>query len=144
MKGSLWAMGVGLGVLGVWAGTAGGEGQVTQGKTRPAATKYLMRGMLQPHCKSIGDLLKEGGPSGDESWEAIRCHASCLNEMSYVLVQDGRCPDATWAQAAKALGESSASLLTSVGNKDVEGIKQAFQRVAASCKTCHEAHRKQK
>lgn len=142
MKISVWAVGASGIVLVAWVASAGAAGQVTQGKTRPAATKYLMRGVLQPHCKSIGDLVKGQSPTNDEGWEAIRCHASCLNEMSYALVQDGRCPDGTWAGAAKALGESSAAVLAAAGAKDFEGVKKAFGGVTASCKSCHDAHRK--
>jgi len=36
--------------------------QVKKGKTRPAATKYLMRGIMQPNCAGLGKLLKGDGP----------------------------------------------------------------------------------
>lgn len=35
-------------------------GAITQGKSRPAETKYLMRGVVQPNCAAIGKMLKEG------------------------------------------------------------------------------------
>lgn len=142
MKRTVPAFAAGLAALGIWTSMVAATAQVTQGKTRPAATKYLMRGVLQHHCKALGDLLKAGDPSGDEAWEAVRCHASCMNEMSYALVQDGRCPDGTWAGAAKALGENSAAILAAAQAKDAEGVRKAFQAVMASCKSCHEAHRK--
>lgn len=122
--------------------SGGASGQVAQGKSRVARTKYLMRGISQPNCKGIADLLKEAGPADDKAWEAVACHASCLNEMSHVVMQDGRCPDATWAGAAKSLGEGSASVLSASEKKDLEGARAAFKTVTAACKTCHDAHRK--
>lgn len=123
----------------------GGAGaQVTKGKTRPAATKYLMRGMAQTNCKAIGDLLKEPGPSDDKAWDALVCHASCLSELSYALMQDGRCPDGTWAGAAKSLGEACGAVLAAAEKKDPAAARTSFKTVTDSCKSCHDAHRKSK
>ncbi len=116
--------------------------QVAKGKTRAAATQYLMRGINQPNCKGIADLLKDPGPADDKAWETVACHSACLNEMSLVLMQDGRCPDATWAGAAKSLGEGSAAVLSAADKKDLAGAKTGFKTVTDSCKTCHDAHRK--
>jgi cytochrome c556 len=126
---------------------AGGEpagAQVAKGKTRAAATRFLMKGITQPNCKGIGELLKESGPADDKAWEGVACHASCLNELSFSLMQDGRCPDAAWAGAAKSLGEGSAAVLAAVEKKDLEGARTAFKTVTDSCKSCHDAHKKPK
>lgn len=132
---------MGLGLLAVLV-EDGEAAQVAKGKTRAAATKYLMRGIQQPNCKGLGDLLKDAGPADDKAWETAACHATCLNEMSHLLMDDGRCPDATWAGAAKSLREASAAALAAAEKKDLEGAKAAFKNVTASCKTCHDAHRK--
>ena len=118
------------------------DAQVAKGKSRPAATRFLMRGISQAHCKSIADLLKDSGPGEDKAWETVACHASCLNELSFSLVQDGRCPDATWAGAAKALGDGTALVLGAAEKKDLEAARAAFKTVTDSCKSCHDAHRK--
>ena len=118
--------------------------QVAKGKSRPAATKFLMRGITQPHCKGIGDLLKDPGPADDKAWETLACHAGCLNELSAALMQDGRCPDGTWAGAAKALTDGSAAVLAAADKKDLAAAQAAFGTVTASCKTCHEAHKPKK
>lgn len=114
--------------------------QIKKGKTRPAATKFLMRGINQPNCASLAKLLKET-PSDDKTWETISCHAALLNEMSYVLMEDGRCPDATWANGAKTLREGSAALLAAAEKKDVEAARAAFKTLTAGCAACHKAHR---
>ncbi len=116
--------------------------QKTKGKTRAAATKYLMRGIQQAHCKGLGDLLKDSGPTDDKGWDTAACHASCLNEMSYLLMDDDRCPDKVWAGAAKDLREASAAVLAAVEKKDPEGSQAAFKSVIGSCGTCHKAHKK--
>jgi cytochrome c556 len=130
------AVGLGLITLGgsAWA-------QKTKGKTRSAATKYLMRGIQGTHCKALGELLKDAGPADDKGWDTAACHASCLNEMSYLLMDDGRCPDAVWAGATKDLREGSAAVLAAVEKKDLEGTRTAFKTVTGSCGACHKAHK---
>lgn len=117
------------------------QAQVTKGKTRAAATKYLMRGVQQPHCAAAGKLLKEG-PKDDKQWDTLACHASILNEMSLVLLEDGRCPDQVWAGAVKALRSGSDSLLKAANHKELEEARAAFKSVTGSCGSCHEAHKK--
>lgn len=143
MANRTWAVWVAGGVLLASLG-GGAAGQVVKGKTRPAPTKYLMRGITQAHCKGIGELLKESGPADDKAWETLACHAACLNELSAAVMQDGRCPDGVWAGAAKSLGEGSAAVLASAEKKDLEGAKAGFQKVTDSCKTCHDAHKPKK
>jgi cytochrome c556 len=118
--------------------------QVARGKTRPAATKYLMRGVVQAGCKGIGELLKDPGPSDDKAWDTLACHASCLSELSFSLMQDGRCPDGVWAAAAKSLGEGSGGVLAAAEKKDAAAARTAFKSVTDACKACHDAHRKSK
>jgi cytochrome c556 len=139
----LWmTMGVALGIgLGLLVTVNEAAAQKTAGKTRPAATKYLMRGVNQPHCKGLAELLKGPGPADDKAWDTAACHASCLSEMSYLLMEDGRCPDATWAGAAKSLREGSAAVLKAVEKKDLDATKGAFKTVTQACATCHSAHR---
>lgn len=114
--------------------------QITKGKKRPAATKYLMRGINQPNCAGLAKLLKEG-PADDKAWDTAACHATCLNEMGHVLMDDGRCPDAVWAGAAKSLREGSAAVVAAAEKKDLEAAKTAFKSVTDSCAACHKAHR---
>ena len=70
-------LGIGLGLV-----LAGGsvEAQKTKGKSRPSATKYLMAGISQPHCKAPGDQLKGYGPASDKAWD--RAAAMQLASMS--------------------------------------------------------------
>ncbi len=126
------------------AGEERATAQVAKGKTRPATTRFLMKGITLPNCKGAGELLKESGPADDKAWETLACHASCLNELSFSLMQDGRCPDGVWAGAAKSLGEGSSAVLAAVEKKDLDAAKAGFKTVTDSCKSCHDAHKKAK
>ena len=67
---------------------------------------------MRPNCAGLGKLLKGDGLADDKAWDTAACHASCLNEMSYLLMSDGRCPDGFWAKAAKTtLREGSAEAM---------------------------------
>jgi cytochrome c556 len=62
--------------------------------------------------------------------------------MSYLLMDDGRCPDAVWAGAAKDLREGSAAVLAAAEKKDVESAREAFKKVTGACAACHKEHKK--
>jgi cytochrome c556 len=118
------------------------QAQKTKGKSRPAATKYLMRGIVRPNCAGLGKLLKEG-PADEEAWDTVACHAACLNELSFALMDDGRCPDGVWAKAAGgALRDGTVALLAAVEAKDADAANAAFKTVTSSCAACHKAHKK--
>ena len=133
-----------LGVIGlIWLSTVPGDvqAQKTQGKSRPAATKYLMRGIVRTNCAGLGKLLNDG-PADDEAWDTAACHAACLNEMSFVLMDDGRCPDGVWAEAAgKTLRTGTEALMAAIEAKDAAAAGAAFKRVTSSCAACHAAHK---
>ncbi len=116
------------------------DAQKTKGKTRPAETKYLMRGILKPNCAGLGATLK-AGPKTDEDWDKAACQAACMNELGHSLMADGRCPDGTWAKASKALQEGSAAALKAIAAKDLDAANAAFKTATSSCGTCHKAHK---
>jgi hypothetical protein len=121
-------------------GQQGAEAQIKKGKTRAAQTKYLMKGINGAHCGALGKALKSG-PETDEDWEAIKLHASLLNEMGYLLMADGRCPDGTWKGACDTLKECSAVILAAAEEKDAEAATSAFKQLTSACGTCHKAHK---
>lgn len=118
--------------------------QVKKGKTRLMLTKHLMKGLNGLHCGALKKEL-DAGPSSDKAWESLETHAALLNEASYILMQDGRCPDATWANAAsKTLRQGSADVLKAVEARDADAAKEAFGAMTKACGACHKAHRKKK
>lgn len=117
------------------------QAQVTKGKTRPLTTKQMMGGLIKPNCAGIGEGLKEA-PKDDKAWDDLATKAALLNEAGHILMDDGRCPDATWADAAKALREGSAAVLAKIAEKDAAGAKTEFDNMTKSCGACHKAHKK--
>ena len=116
--------------------------QIQKGKTRPLMTKQWMKGVIEPHCKAIKKGL-EANLLEDKAWKKLAVNAAVLNESSYVLMADGRCPDRVWATAAsETLRIGSTELLKAIESKDIEATKSAFSQVTKSCGACHEAHKK--
>ena len=72
------------------------EAQKTKGKTRVALTKQLMKGLVAANCGA----LKKDLDAAETNWADVTLHAALLNESGYLLMDDGRCPDGTWAKAA--------------------------------------------
>src|SRR5579862_412459 len=77
----------GLAALGLLAENA--HAQKTKGKTRPALTKQLMKGIVAPNC---GDL-KKALDAETTNWDDVALRAAVLNEAGHFLMDDGRCPD---------------------------------------------------
>ena len=127
--------------LGLWALGSAVDAQKTKGKTRLAETKSMMKGVIRPNCAAVGGLVKDAGPTDDKAWDKVALHAVVLNEMSYVVMDDGRCPDKEWAAAAKTLRECSAKLLECAKAKDVAGAQGAFKGLTGACAACHKAHK---
>ena len=118
--------------------------QVTKGKERPMLTKHLMNGLIKVHCGAIGKTVK-AEKIDDEAWKTLEMNAALLNEASYILMSDGRCPDGTWANAAsKILRNGSADVLTAIEAKDVDATKKAFGGMTKACGMCHKAHKGKK
>jgi hypothetical protein len=115
--------------------------QIKKGKTRPLTTKQLMSGLVKPQCSDLGEAMKTA-PTDDKGWEDLATRAALLNEASYILMDDGRCPDADWAGAAKTLREGTDALLAKIEAKDAAGAQEAFKSATASCAACHKAHKK--
>ncbi len=115
--------------------------QVKKGKTRLMTTEHLMEGIVKPHCDALKKGL-EAAPADDKAWHKLAVSAALLNEASYTLMDDGRCPDGVWADATtKALRQGSADLAKALEGKDHAAAKAAFGAMTKSCKACHEKHK---
>ena len=116
--------------------------QVKQGKSRPMTTKQLMAGLVKPQCTALSESLRGDGPTDDKGWDAAATQASLVNESAYLMMDDGRCPDATWAEACKMMQDGSKLALAKIAVKDAAGAREGFAMVSKSCGTCHKAHKK--
>ncbi len=120
---------------------AGTMAAVQKGKTRLMKTSQLMGGVMKPHCTDIKDALK-AGPSDEDGWSDLAMHAAVLNEISFTLMADGRCPDKVWADAVKTqLAVGSAGIVAAAEAKDIDAAQKAFKTMTASCKACHKEHK---
>lgn len=117
------------------------QAQIKKGKTRAVTTKQLMAGIVQPNCAALGAASKTA-PADDKAWEAVATNAALLNEISYNLMDDGRCPDGVWAEAVKTLQTGSAAVLAKAEAKDAAGLTAEMKNLTASCGACHKAHKK--
>ncbi len=127
---------VALAAVGLLSLTA--AAQVKQGKTRLLKTKQLMKGLVVTNCGAIGEGLK-AGPADDKAWEDLATKAALLNEAGYILMDDGRCPDADWANAATSLRDGSAALLVKLEAQDTAGSQDALKTMTQACAACHKA-----
>jgi len=120
------------------------QAQVKKGKTRAMTTGQFMKQVIKPQCESLKKGL-DAAPATEEAWAALAAQAAVLNEGSYVLMDDGRCPDGVWAEAAsKLLRQGSADVLSAVEGKDLAAAKEAFGRMTKACGTCHDKHKEKK
>lgn len=138
MKRSMLVTAVAVGAMLV---AAVADAQVKKGKSRPATTKQLMAGTVQPHCAAIGAAVQQA-PADDKAWENVATSAALLNEISYTLVEDGRCPDADWANAVTTLRTTSDAVLAKALAKDHAGLAAEFPKLTESCGACHKVHKK--
>jgi cytochrome c556 len=120
------------------------QAQVKKGKVRAMKTAQWMKNIMKPQCEALKKGL-DAGPASDDSWEALSANAAMLNEASYLLMDDGRCPDGVWAEAAsKTLRNGSADVLKAIEAKDVGAAKAAFGAMTKSCAACHDKHKEKK
>lgn len=123
---------------------ADGFAKVKKGDTRPLNTATWMKNVMKPNC---GALKKEiaAGPKTDDDWASLIEHAEILNETSYILMEDKRCPDGVWANAAsKTLRNGSDAVIAAAKAKDAPAAEKAFKKMTESCSSCHKAHKKKK
>jgi hypothetical protein len=132
---------VGVTILAMILVTVPVTGQVKQETTRPLTTKQLMAGLNGPNCSALGKGLK-AGPADEEAWENLALNAALLNEASYILIADGRCPGADWADAATVLREESQKVLNDIDARNLEGARAAFAAMTKSCGACHSKYKK--
>lgn len=110
------------------------------GKSRLASTRQIMTGFVHPNQLAIEKVAQK--PLYDaKSWEMLGANAAMLNEASYILMEDGRCPDADWEKACQKLRTGSAALLAKIEARDAAGVATEYKAMAEACVACHAAHR---
>jgi hypothetical protein len=68
--------------------------------------------------------------------------ASLINEVGFLLMENGRCPDEVWKNACAALRENSGRVAVAGGSKNLEEARTGYKAVTAACGACHSVHKK--
>lgn len=109
-----------------------------KGKSRPLTTAQLMSGLVKPQLGAIqGHVADEKTPESEDGWKALTTSIALLNESSYTMMEDDRCPDKIWADACEILRNATAAGLKSAAQKDAAGVRESIVGITASCKACH-------
>tara|TARA_R110002072_G_scaffold99008_1_gene217988 strand:+ start:112969 stop:113472 length:504 start_codon:yes stop_codon:yes gene_type:complete len=116
-----------------------------KGKSRPMTTAQLMSGLVKPHLVAVqGHVAEEKTPEGEDSWKTLTTSIALLNESSYTMMEDDRCPDKVWADACEILRKATESGLKSAAKQDAAGVRASIEGITASCKACHTEHKYKK
>lgn len=109
-----------------------------KGKTRPMTTAQLMSGLVKPQLVAVqGHVADEQVPEGEDGWKSLTTSIALLNESSYTMMEDDRCPDKSWADACMILRNATAAGLNAAAKKDAAGVRASIEGITASCKACH-------
>lgn len=109
-----------------------------KGKTRPLTTAQMMSGLVKPQLVSLqGHVADDKTPEGEDGWKALTTNIALLNESSYMMMEDDRCPDKTWADACDILRKGTEVALQKAAKKDAVGVRESIAGITASCKACH-------
>jgi len=110
---------------------------------RFAEVKMLMKGINGPNYNAIGAAIKGDGPQDDAAWAALFDQAALLNEVGHLLMDNERCPDGTWKDAATALRVGATKVGQAAKAKDLEAARGGHKElVGGACGACHKAHKK--
>lgn len=134
---------IGVGIM-CLAAVGVAEAQVKTGKSRALKTSQWMKCVMKPQCEALKKGL-DGAPSNDAQWQDLAASAALINEASYLLMDDGRCPDGVWAEAAsKTLRNGSEDVLKAIETKDLAAAKAGFASMTKACGACHDKHKEKK
>lgn len=116
-----------------------------KGKSRPMTTAQLMSGLVKPQLVSVqGHVAEDKTPEGEDGWKALTTSLALLNESSYTMMEDDRCPDKIWADACEILRKATETGLQQAAKKNAAGVRESIAGITASCKACHTEHKYKK
>ncbi|MCF6311828.1 MAG: hypothetical protein L3J39_05190 [Verrucomicrobiales bacterium] len=109
--------------------------------TRPLQTSTVMKGLTKPNCDALRKILDKG-PETSEDWEKLIEHSEVLSEVSFILMDDGRCPDYVWeGAAALTLRNCAKAIIAASEHRNIVVARGAFEKLKESCTSCHDAHK---
>ena len=109
--------------------------------TPVASIKQLQEAMVSPSSDVIFNVGR-AAPENDAEWLVVRNAAVILAEAGNLFMLEDRARDADlWMELAGELVESGRDALVAAEARNVDGLLQAGDRIAAACEACHQPYR---
>ena len=109
--------------------------------TPVASIKQLQEAMISPASDTIFNVGRSA-PRSEAEWLTVRNAAVVLAESGNLLMLEGRAKDTgQWMEFAGALVEAGTAALRATEARDVNGLLEAGDRIAAVCEACHQPYR---
>ncbi len=123
------------------AGVAAQSSSTVAGPDPVATVKQIQEAMISPSSDTIFNVGR-AAPSSDEEWAVVRNAAVILAESGNLFMLDGRAKDGDlWMELSTELVAAGAEALAAADDRDVAGVLQAGNRIAAACEACHQPYR---
>ena len=108
----------------------------------PVATiKQIQESMISPSSDTIFNVGR-AAPETDEGWLTVRNAAIVLAEAGNLFMMEGRAKDTDqWMEMAGELVAAGTDALRATEARDVGGVLEAGNRMAAACEACHQPYR---
>ena len=108
----------------------------------PVATiKQIQESMISPSSDTIFNVGR-AAPGTDEEWLTVRNAAIILAEAGNLFMMEGRAKDTDqWMEMAGELVAACTDALRATEVRDVGGVLEAGNRMAAACEACHQPYR---
>ena len=109
--------------------------------TPVASIKQLQEAMISPASDTIFNVGRSA-PRSDDDWLTVRNAAVILAEVGNLFMLEGRAKDTgQWMEFAGELVEAGTAALRATDVRDVNGLLDAGDRIAAVCEACHRPYR---
>ena len=116
-------------------------GSQSRGPEAAATIKQIQEAMISPSSDTIFNVGRSA-PETDEEWLTIRNAAIILAEAGNLFMMDGRAKDTDqWMEMAGELVAAGTETLRAAEAKDVSGVLESGNRIAAACESCHQPYR---
>ena len=112
-----------------------------EGPAPVASVKQIQEAMIGPSSDIIFNVGR-AAPTNEEEWAVVRNAAVILAESGNLFMLDGRAKDRElWMELSTELVNAGAEALAAADARDVDGVLQSGNRIAAACEACHQPYR---
>ena len=128
-----------LGLLTAFAWTSSPAG--AQDDEKPTIKQIM--GKLHKGSKGALNIVKAELKGDSPNWTKVETEAKVIEKYGAFLpkAEAPKGDQASYERLAKAYSTSAKTLESAAGDKDLEKARGASNKLGASCKSCHTAHR---